>query len=72
MSSRDVATLSSKFQIAIPKSVCAAHNWRPGQQFAFLPEGKSVVLVPVPELEDLIGMARGANPDNYRDRTDRY
>ena len=33
---------------------------------------KSVVLVPVPELEDLKGIAKGADPDGYRDRDDRY
>jgi hypothetical protein len=27
--------------------------------------------VPVPKLEDLAGLARGAKPDDYRDRTDR-
>ena len=72
MSSRDVTTLSAKFQISIPKSVRTAHNWKAGQKFAFIPSGKSVVLVPVPTLDDLLGMARGANPENYRDRTDRY
>jgi hypothetical protein len=26
----------------------------------------------IPEREELAGMARGANPDGYRDRNDRY
>jgi hypothetical protein len=26
----------------------------------------------VPELNQLRGIAKGANPDNYRDRKDRY
>jgi AbrB family looped-hinge helix DNA binding protein len=66
------AKLSSKFQISIPKSVREANNWKAGQTFAFIPKGNSVVLVPVPELEDLRGIARGANGENYRDRNDRY
>ena len=64
--------LSSKFQISIPKEVREQQNWRPGQEFVFLPKGKSVVLVPVPKIEDLFGIARGANPEGYRDRKDRY
>jgi hypothetical protein len=37
-----------------------------------LPKGGGVVLVPVPSRESLRGIAKGANPENYRDRTDRY
>jgi AbrB family looped-hinge helix DNA binding protein len=68
----DVTTLSSKFQISIPKAVRTAHGWRAGQKFAFVPKGSGVVLVPVPDIEDLRGVARGADPSNYRDRNDRF
>jgi AbrB family looped-hinge helix DNA binding protein len=66
------ATLSSKFQISIPKEIREKHNWQAGQQFAFIPQGKSVVLVPVPTREELRGIAKGADTSNYRDRNDRY
>ena len=39
--------------------------------FAFIPKGEGMLLVPVPKPEALSGLARGANPDRYRDRTDR-
>jgi len=65
-------TLSSKFQISIPKEVRERQGWRPGQKFVFLPKGDSVVLVPVPKREGLFGIAKGANPENYRDRNDQY
>lgn len=68
----DSATLSSKFQISIPKAVRERHNWKPGQEFAFIPNGKSVLIVPVPTLEELRGIAKGANREDYRDRDDRY
>lgn len=68
----DTATLSNKFQISIPKAVRDAHNWKAGQEFAFIPRGSSVMLVPVPELEDLLGALPNANPNDYRDRNDRY
>ncbi len=68
----DTATLSSKFQISIPKAVRVAQNWAPGQEFVFIPKGAGVLLVPVPTLEDLRGIAAGADPTGYRDRNDRY
>ena len=46
-----------------------ARRWRAGQEFAFLPKGEGVLLVPVPKREDLVGLARGASPRDYRDRT---
>jgi AbrB family looped-hinge helix DNA binding protein len=71
MASQDVATLSSKFQISIPKAVRSARKWQPGQKFAFIPKDGGVMLVPVPRQEDLAGSMRGANTENYRDRNDR-
>ena len=71
MPAKETAKLSSKFQISIPKAVRRARHWRAGQVFAFIPKGEGVLLVPVPKLEDLSGLARGAKPEGYRDRTDR-
>ena len=65
------ARLSSKFQISIPKAVRTARHWKAGQEFAFILKGEGVLLVPVPRREDLAGLARGAIPQDYRDRTNR-
>jgi len=67
----ETAKLSSKFQISIPKAVRTARHWQAGQEFAFIPKGEGVLLVPVPKRQDLAGLARGASPRDYRDRADR-
>lgn len=67
-----VATLSSKFQISIPKAVRDEQHWQAGQEFVFIPKGKGVLLMPVPELEQLAGIAKGAKTHGVRDRKDRY
>jgi len=67
----DTATLSAKFQISIPKAVRRGKGWRAGQVFAFIPKGEGVLLVPVPEVSALGGLARGARRTGYRDRNDR-
>jgi AbrB family looped-hinge helix DNA binding protein len=66
------ATLSSKFQISIPKSVREALHWEAGQEFVFVPKDKGVLVMPVPELDDLAGIAKGARTTGYRDRKDRF
>jgi AbrB family looped-hinge helix DNA binding protein len=64
--------ISSKYQVLIPKAVRERMAWRPGQKIAFIAKADGVLMVPIPEREELAGMARGANPDGYRDRNDRY
>lgn len=66
------ATLSSKFQISIPKSVRDAQHWQAGQEFVFIPKGKGVLVMPLPELNELAGIASGADPSACRDREDRF
>ncbi len=67
-----IATLSTKFQISIPKTVRELNHWRAGQEFAFLPKGRGVLVMPVVELEELVGLARGADVGEVRDRSDRF
>lgn len=66
------AKLSSKHQISIPKAVRDARNWKAGQEFAFIPKGSGILLVPVPKIEDLAGTLAGVDIQDYRDRDDRY
>jgi len=66
------ATLSSEFQISIPKEIRDHPALQPGVKVAFIAKPKGFLIVPVPKREDLAGIARGANLENYRDRNDRY
>ena len=68
----DTATLSKKFQISVPKAVRDAQHWQAGQEFVFIPKGAGVLLVPVPALDQLAGIVKGAKATDYRDRRDRY
>ncbi|MBL8377992.1 MAG: AbrB/MazE/SpoVT family DNA-binding domain-containing protein [Burkholderiales bacterium] len=65
------ATLSSKFQISIPKALRNEMGLKAGQKFAFLRIGDSLRLVPQRPISALTGIARGANTKDYRDRSDR-
>ena len=66
------ATLSSKFQISIPKVVREEQHWQAGQEFVFIPKGKGVLVMPVPSVSDLAGIARGARTEAVRDRKGRF
>ena len=66
------ATLSSKFQISIPKAVRDQQQWKAGQKFVFIAKGKGVLVMPVPGLQELAGLVAGAKSDGYRNRKDRF
>lgn len=71
MPKKETTKLSAKFQICIPEGVRASQGWKAGQEFAFISKGEDVLLVPVREANDLLGLAKGARRIGYRDRTDR-
>ena len=66
------ATLSSKYQISIPKAVREERHWEAGQEFVFMPKGAGVLMMPVSELHQLAGIVKGVRKDGYRDCKDRY
>jgi bifunctional DNA-binding transcriptional regulator/antitoxin component of YhaV-PrlF toxin-antitoxin module len=66
------STLSSKYKVSIPKDLCERMGLRPGQTVAFIEKAAGVLMVRVPEREELAGSLPGANPEGYRDRKDRY
>lgn len=65
------AKLSTSSRITIPEAVRVAQGWPPGQELAFIIKGEGVLLIPVPERGELRGLAAGAKPENFRDRSDR-
>lgn len=61
-----------KFLITIPKAVRDQQRWEAGQEFVLIPKDKGLLLMPVPDLQELAGIAKGARNDCYRNRQDRY
>jgi AbrB family looped-hinge helix DNA binding protein len=64
-------TLSSKFQLSIPKAVREELHLQAGQRFAIMTKGDIISLVPISELSEMRGIAKGADTSDYRDRTGR-
>ena len=64
-------TLSSKFQLSIPKTIREQMHLQAGQKFAIIPKGDTIVLAPIRPLDAMRGVLKDADTSNYRDRTDR-
>jgi len=66
-----VVTLSSKYQISVPKEVRDALNLKAGQKLVFINTGTSIKLMAQPTIDDLAGIARDASTEGVRDRDER-
>lgn len=66
-----IATISTKFQISVPKKIRDQMHIKPGQQFIFIMKGECLELVPKRDIKELRGILKGANVENIRDREDR-
>ncbi len=64
-------TLSSKFQMVIPKAIREALHYKAGEKFLLIPKGSILQMVPLLSLNEIAGTCRGARTDNTRDRRDR-
>ena len=67
----DTLTVSSKYQIVIPKSIRARVPLQPGQKLVALVKHGQITLVPVRPLEELVGVLKGIDPTGLREEEDR-
>ena len=65
-----LTTISSKYQIVIPRAVREQFKLKPGQKILFIPYQKSIRLVIVPSIKEALGMFKGMKADNLREEED--
>jgi AbrB family looped-hinge helix DNA binding protein len=65
-----LTTISSKYQIVIPRQVREQFNLKPGQKVLFIPYRNSIRLVIVPSIQEARGIFKGINTDNLREEVD--
>ncbi|MBN2385595.1 MAG: AbrB/MazE/SpoVT family DNA-binding domain-containing protein [Anaerolineales bacterium] len=66
----EVTTISSKFQLVIPRKIREQFNLKPGQKVVFLPFKKTLRMVIVPSIEEAYGMLKGLDAENLREEED--
>jgi len=64
-------TISSKFQIVIPKEVREKLRLTPRQRFQVMEKGGVITLVPEVPLKSLRGFAKGIDKTGIREKKDR-
>ncbi len=64
-------TISSKYQVVIPKPVREHLHLRPKQKLTVIEKDGMVILMPLQPLKALRGIAANAKVNDYRDKKDR-
>jgi len=63
-------TISSKYQVVIPREVRKQFNLKPGQKLMFIPYNGTLRVVVVPPIKKARGMLKGINTDKIREEVD--
>ena len=64
-------TISSKYQVVIPKPVRERLHLKPKQKLTVIEKDNMLIMIPSTSLDSLRGIASGAKTDDYREKKDR-
>lgn len=67
----DTATISSKYQIVIPRAIREKWNVKPGQKVRFIIYGNRLEIVPVRDIKSARGFLKGMSSEIEREEEDR-
>jgi len=67
----DTVTISSKYQIVIPRAIREKWNIKPGQKVRLIVFGNRLEVVPERDIRDARGFLKGMNSDIHREEGDR-
>ena len=67
----NTVTISSKYQVVIPRHIREQFNLKPGQKLMFIPYKNTLRVVIVPPIEEAEGIFEGLDTDPQREKEDR-
>ncbi len=66
----EAVTISSKYQVVIPKEVRKQFNLKPGQKIMFIPYNGTLRVIMIPPIKKARGMLKGINTENIGEEAD--
>ena len=67
----NTVTISSKYQVVIPREIREQFNLKPGQKIMFISYNNTLRVVIVPPMEEAEGLFEGIETDPQREKEDR-
>jgi AbrB family looped-hinge helix DNA binding protein len=66
----EAVTISSKYQVVIPREIRRQFNLKPGQKILFIPYNGTLRVVIVPPIQKARGLFKGVNTREIREEVD--
>jgi len=66
----EAVTISSKYQVVIPREIREQFNLKPGQKIMFIPYNNTLRVILVRPIKEARGMLTGMNTDGVREEID--
>jgi AbrB family looped-hinge helix DNA binding protein len=66
----EAVTISSKYQVVIPKEVRKQFNLKPGQKIMFIPYNGTLRVIMIPPIKKARGMLKSIHTENIREEAD--
>jgi AbrB family looped-hinge helix DNA binding protein len=63
-------TISSKYQVVIPREIREIFQLKPGQKIMFIPYNKTLRVVIIPPIQEARGMLKGMDIEGIREEID--
>ena len=67
----DTVTISSKYQMVIPRAIREKWNIKPGQKVRLIVYGSRLEVVPIRDIREARGFLKGMSSDIEREEEDR-
>jgi AbrB family looped-hinge helix DNA binding protein len=67
----DTVTISSKYQMVIPRAIREKWNIKPGQKVRLIVYGNHLEVVPIRDIREARGFLKGMSSDIEREEEDR-
>jgi AbrB family looped-hinge helix DNA binding protein len=66
----EAVTISSKYQVVIPREIREQFNLKPGQKIMFIPYNNTLRVILVRPIKEARGMLKGMNTEGIREEID--
>ena len=67
----NTVTVSTKYQVVIPRMVRQSLNIQPGQKMQMIEYGRHIVMIPIRPIQEARGSLKGIDTDPQREKVDR-
>ncbi|MDI6639319.1 MAG: AbrB/MazE/SpoVT family DNA-binding domain-containing protein [Methanocellales archaeon] len=68
----DTVTVSSKYQVVIPRDIRERLGLRPGEKMVMIEKDNLIHMIRIRDIKDVVGLVKGITTKGLRDERERF